>query len=1026
MHELRDPIAAGDELVYTLHFGNSSTTNTAPNASLSFPLPAGTTFVSASDGGIFAAGTVTWALGTLQPGESGTRTLVLDTDAGLVRGSLLLVQAELSDTSAIPQLARARAVTEIDGTEPLALGMALRPDPVGVGEQIDLELTLTNTSLANVAATTLVLRWPQELAPFNRVLATTASGGCNQIVNDSICQAGEFIAWSFGTLVAGQSITVSLAIDLTDTPDGSVVDFDAFTLSGGEDRVTVDRALTVDSSRQLQLGVHEREDPIAAGGELVYTLHFGNASTTDTAPNASLSFPLPVGTTFVSASDGGSFGAGTVTWALGTLQPGQSGTRTLVLDADAGLARGSLLLAQAELFDTSTLPQRARVRTVTEIDGSEPLSLGMALRPDPVGVGEQIDLELTLTNTSLANVAAAVLALRWPQEIAPFNRVLATTASGGCNELLNDTICQGGEYILWSFGTLVAGQSITVSVPVNLAALPDGSVVDFDAFSLSGGEDRVMADRAVAVDSSRQLQLGVHEERDPVAAGSELAYTLHFGNASTTDTAPNATLSFPLPPGTTFVSASDSGSLSSGTVSWALGTLQPGQSGTRTLVLDADAGLPRGSLILAQTELFDTSAVPQRARVRTVTEIDGSEPLSLGMALRPDPVGVGEQIDLELTLTNTSLANVAAAVLALRWPQEIAPFNRVLATTASGGCNELLNDTICQGSEYILWSFGTLVAGQSITVSVPVNLAALPDGSVVDFDAFSLSGGEDRVMADRAVAVDSSRELQLGLHEDRDPVAAGGELVYTLHFGNTSTTHAAPSASLSFPLPPGTTFVSASDGGSLSGGSVSWSLGTVPPESAGSRKVTVETDAGLARGSLLLARAELSDASTVPQHTRTHAVTEIDGIEALANELTFTKTATFRAIQVDLSVTNTDVVSHTGVTLAFRIPQQVQPFSRLTVLGSGGCNQLVNDATCQGGEYLAWAPGTMLAGQTLHFTVPAMVLTSPDGSLFDLSSIALSSTEDRAVVTVVPEPGFVGSIAAAIGLLVVLARRRIR
>ncbi|HXK24633.1 MAG TPA: hypothetical protein VMS55_18330 [Myxococcota bacterium] len=1020
VHELRDPVAAGDEIAYTLHFGNSSTTNTAPNASLSLPLPAGTTFVSASDGGVFGAGTVTWALGTLQPGDSGTRTLVLDANAGLARGSLLLVQAELTDTSG--QLARARAVTEIDGAEPLSLGMALRPDPVRVGEQIDLELTLTNTSLVNVGGVGLVLRWPQEIAAFNRIQATSVSGGCNQIVNDSVCQGGEFIVWNLGTMTAGHSITVTIAMDLASIPDGSVVDFDAFALSAGEDRVAVDRALVVDSARQLELGVHEREDPIAAGGELVYTLHFGNASTTDTAPNATLAFPLPAGTTFVSASDGGSLNAGTVSWSLGTLQPGQSGTRTLVLDADAGLARGSLIRAQAELSDTSAVPQRARVRTVTEVDGSEPLALGMALRPDPVGVGEQIDLELTLTNTSLVDVGGTTLMLRFPEEIAAFNRVLATSVSGGCNQIVNDVLCQSGEFIVWNLGTMTAGHSITVTIAMDLASIPDGSVVDFDAFALSAGEDRVAVDRALAVDSARRLQLSMHEERDPVAPGSQFVYTLHFGNSSTTDTAPNATLAFPLPSGTTFVSASDGGSLNAGTVSWSLGTLQPGQAGTRTLVLDANAGLARGSLILAQAELSDTSAIPQRARIRTVTEIDGSEPLALGMALRPDPVGVGEQIDLELTLTNTSLVDVGGTTLVLRFPEEIAAFNRVLATSVTGGCNQLVNDVVCQGGEFIVWNGGTLLAGQSFTVSVPVSLAAIPNGAIVDFDAFALSAGEDRVAVDRALAVDSSRTLQLGLEENRDPVAPGSQFVYTLHFGNSSTTDTAPNATLAFPLPSGASFVDASDGGSFNAGTVSWSLGTLPTQSTGSRNVTVAADAGLARASLLLPKAELSDASAIPRHTRSNAVTEIDGAEALSTQIGFHTATSF-----DVFVTNTTAVNHTGVTLSLRLPQQIQTFSRLTIPNSGGCNQLVNDTLCQGGEYVLWNIGTVLAGQHLQFAVPSLVPTGPAGSLFELSAIALgSTTEDRAVDKVVPEPGFAASLFAGIGLLVVLAKRRSR
>ena len=68
-------------------------------------LPVGTTFVSASDGGLLNAGAGEWELGTLQPGESGTRSVTLESSAGLVDGTLIQAHASLSDTSAPPQLA---------------------------------------------------------------------------------------------------------------------------------------------------------------------------------------------------------------------------------------------------------------------------------------------------------------------------------------------------------------------------------------------------------------------------------------------------------------------------------------------------------------------------------------------------------------------------------------------------------------------------------------------------------------------------------------------------------------------------------------------------------------------------------------------------------------------------------------------------------------------------------------------------------------------------------------------------------
>jgi len=89
-----------------------------------------------------------------------------------------------------------------------------------------------------------------------------------------------------------------------------------------------------------------------AGGTVSYTLTFGNPGSTAVAAN--LSFPLPVGTTFVSASNGGTSSAGTVTWSLGTVAAGTAGRRTVVVQVATTAVAGSQLAADAALRNPTT------------------------------------------------------------------------------------------------------------------------------------------------------------------------------------------------------------------------------------------------------------------------------------------------------------------------------------------------------------------------------------------------------------------------------------------------------------------------------------------------------------------------------------------------------------------------------------------------------------------------------------------------------------------------------------------------
>jgi uncharacterized repeat protein (TIGR01451 family)/CSLREA domain-containing protein len=94
-----DPVAAGDNLGYTITVQNSGPDN-ASGVVVSDPLPAGTTFVSASDGGTFAAGDVTWNVGAIAAGTYVNLTLVVSVDQG--RTAPISNSATASSTSSDP------------------------------------------------------------------------------------------------------------------------------------------------------------------------------------------------------------------------------------------------------------------------------------------------------------------------------------------------------------------------------------------------------------------------------------------------------------------------------------------------------------------------------------------------------------------------------------------------------------------------------------------------------------------------------------------------------------------------------------------------------------------------------------------------------------------------------------------------------------------------------------------------------------------------------------------------------------
>ena len=735
--EVTQPVVAGGTLGYRLHYANTSASSSATNATLRLPLPAGTTFSSASDGGGLIVDTIEWSLGTLAPGESGQREVVLGVSS-LPAGSLFVANAILLDDAG---QVGSTTITEVDGGEALSLGLEVTRDPALPGEQLGLEATITNRDVSAHTGVTVLLRLPQGLEDFNRVLVTGpySSGACTQLGASGTCSSGEFVSWSLGTLEAGQSRTLGLPPIVAAIGDGSLIELRALAQgSGSDDRAAASRTIAVDSARTLELAIDEIHQPTTGTGSLDYVLHYGNAAASTPATNATLRLPVPDGTSFVSASDGGLLIGDAVEWSLGSLAPGDTGRRQVAL-APGSLPDGTLIEAEATLAADGA---ESRAGVVSETDAAEALSLGLEIGPDPARPGESLHVEATITNRDVSARTSVTARLRLPQGIEDFNRVLVIGpySSGACSQLGASGTCSSGEFVSWSLGTLEPGQSETVTLVSDVSALADGSLIEFRADAASSGsDDRAAASRTVGVDSARLIELAIDETTNPVAAGGPLGYALHWANRSGTQAVPNATLRLTLPPETSFISASDGGTLLGDTVVWSLGTIGAQGYGERSVALAVDAGLPDATLLFANATLEgDSERVVQPA----ITEVDGDEALVVQIDIVEPP---GDLRFLEATVHNMDVVARSGVWLQLRLSEGMLDFNRVDVSGpfTSGSCSQLGASGTCSAGEVIGWALGTIEAGGSATVALPPTFGALPDGALASFRAVAIDDSDD-------------------------------------------------------------------------------------------------------------------------------------------------------------------------------------------------------------------------------------------------------------------------------------------
>jgi uncharacterized repeat protein (TIGR01451 family) len=995
-----DPVAPGADVTYTASFGKRSASN-ALSTTLALALPAGTTFVSASDGGTFAAGVVTWNLGTVPANEGGTRQAVVQVDALAPEGALLEAVAQIQAPTLIP--ASAESLTVVQSGSPLALEIEASPDTATAGRFLDVHLTVSNLG-GSTLDPVLELRLPPHVAAFNQNLLT-GDGVCTISGNANVnCEVRERVQWDLLPLAPGERVTVSLPPQLFNTLiGGMVVPFHAevFEPVGGAVGTSshARTSLVVDNTPVFEVALDDSADPAAPGAEVTYTATFSNVSAASTL-GTSLTLELPPGTSFVSASDGGTFAGGVVTWVLGTVAAGQGGTRQATVQVDSPGLDGDALRAVARIRDTAVSPNTARAAAVTVVQSGSPLALEIEASPDTATAGRFLDVHLTVTNVG-ASTLDPVLELRMPPHLAAFNQNLLT-GGGLCTISGNGNAnCDFTERVQWDLLPLAPGQRVTVSLsPQLFNTLVSGMIVPFRAevFEPLGGAIGASrhARASVVVDNTTVFEVALDESADPVAADADLTYTVTFGNQSAAATL-GTTLTLALPPGTSFVSASDGGTFSGGVVSWSVGTLAAGQGGKRTALVHVGASAPEGSALRAIARIHDTAVSANTARASAVTVVQPDSPLALEVEANPDPAVAGRYLEVSLTLSNVGSATIDP-ILELRLPPHVASFNENLlmgdgVCTISGNVN-----ASCDLPERVQWDLLPLAPGERVTVSLPPQLFnTLISGMVVPFRAevFEPLGGATGIsrFARQSLLVRNPPELELTLDELVDPVGLGGDVTYVATFGNPSGATAV-GTTLSLPLPPGTSFVSASGGGVFTGSEVTWSLGSIPTGRGGKRQATLRLDPAIQAGDLVRAVATLRVAAASSHSARAVAVTGAQSSPPLRLAIAATPNpaAPGNFLDVQYTTTNDSGTTLTNVALEGRVPL-VASFAQANATGGADCTQSGNlNTNCDLRERVLWNLASLAPASPVAVSIPPQLFnTYANGNLVTLLGIATRS-----------------------------------
>ncbi|MGI9015360.1 MAG: DUF7507 domain-containing protein [Phycisphaerales bacterium] len=306
-----------------------------------------------------AAGNTGWEIGELAPGESKT----IKVNAKAVSADEVIKFCVTATYTPWVCLATKVVAPEITITKS-------GPTDVLICDPIQYTITVTNTGVGEARNIRITDTLPDGLM--------TASGK-------------QSVTMDVGTLAAGQSKSYKL--------DAKASRRGQFTNTA---KVTADSNLSAEASASTTV-----REPVLAitktgpesdfvGVPVPYEITVRNTGD-GPARNAVITDTLPAGAEFVSASDGGRAAGSTVSWNVGTLEPGAS--KTVQLSIRAGTMGSVTNTAKVNAECAKEAVATAR----TEYTGRSALLLEVVDDNDPVRVGNTTTYTITVTNQGSAS-----------------------------------------------------------------------------------------------------------------------------------------------------------------------------------------------------------------------------------------------------------------------------------------------------------------------------------------------------------------------------------------------------------------------------------------------------------------------------------------------------------------------------------------------------------------------------------------------------------------------------------------------
>ena len=983
----------GETLTYTIEVNNLGT-QTAENVVIEDTLPAGLTFVAASNGGIFANGVVTFEIPSLAVGVVESPTIL--TVEVAIPNPAPSELAELTNVVIVRDDGenggdldsddnRTEDVTTVVAAPNLALTKSITsPATITPGATVVYQLAYTNTG--SQTATEVEL---EEVIPAGTTFLENDSRNA-----DWTCIANR-CARDVGIVEVNQGGQVEFVVQVDPT-----IDFDQETLfnsalvrddeNNGEDEDSDDNSTDLTTALiatpDIRTTITDNLTELTASQTVSYLVEVFNDGLQDTE-TAFLNVDLPAGLTLTGVSTGGSQNGTRASWENIALEANESRIYVVTARVDNPLAitldSASVTATASFVSATDTDPTANNIATDTDTLIAAPeLEIIKSDRGITLEPGMDLVYDLDYRNVGTQGASGVTLVEEVP-EYTTFNPTLSDSGWNCIDErcsLVVGTV-PGGQT---TYQTAVFAVTVDETLPAEIETVQNTVLIRDDGTNGTEVSQATVSETTTTF-AQPDLRVTLADEGQTKLPGETIAYTATYANIGNQN-ATGVTLRYTIPTGATMDLNTPenanwicNGTTAGSICTYVLGAVAAGADDTVSFLLTIDEQLPAAlDGITHEIEVFDdgqngAELETDNNEFTVFTPVTALPELEITKTdADREQVAFGDEFTYTLTIRNTGDQDATGVVV-----EDVLPDELDLVNASDGGTYDANTRTVTF-PDFVLavdQEVTRIVEVRfNISDEIPVGLEEITNVATVRDD--NTNGGLATGRSEDTNAVVGDPNLEIELEVKDGELETGETVIYTLTTRN-SGNQATDGVELTMVIPEGmrVDFANSSAGwvctpDNESGATCRLLLGEVDTA------VEIETDLALVVDQIS-AVDEVEVAFNVRDDGRSGSEDEAgnqvqDSKSITGNpDLQVTKsdgqttTIPGEILEYEIEVTNNGDIMLTGITLTDTLPAYVD---FVAASDDGVWNEAARE--------VVWTNARLLPGQSIQYTLRGQVVAA--------------------------------------------------